>query len=235
MLPTNPSPKNGGLLAVKMLYPFCCWKKHNLVMTVCSQDWWSEQRWHDIMRTCWSMTSQEYIRCFYRCTDVYPPPLSPSRTLALPDAFLLSNMASLYGTPRVWRVCQIPRCVFLELESGCSPSRACVACSVLLCAFDSTPQKCSAPQYVDHVMTWVEDQINKEDIFPTTPGKTKALIEKTCGFGLLFRKKTECSRVCWRTQTDQKHLGHDDKWCRTGTRSSDNDFCPVDRFYEIHK
>ncbi|CAM9572252.1 unnamed protein product, partial [Hapterophycus canaliculatus] len=32
-----------------------------------------------------------------------------------------------------------------------------------------TPQKCSAPQYVDHVMTWVEDQINKEDIFPTTP------------------------------------------------------------------
>lgn len=36
-----------------------------------------------------------------------------------------------------------------------------------------TPQKCSAPQYVDHVMTWVEDQINKEDIFPTTPGKHK--------------------------------------------------------------
>lgn len=33
-----------------------------------------------------------------------------------------------------------------------------------------TPQKCSAPQYVDHVMTWVEDQINREDIFPTTPG-----------------------------------------------------------------
>ena len=33
------------------------------------------------------------------------------------------------------------------------------------------PQKCSAPQYVDHVMTWVEDQINKEDIFPTTPGE----------------------------------------------------------------
>eukprot|EP00904_Undaria_pinnatifida_P004442 jgi/Undpi1/1399/HiC_scaffold_11.g04791.m1 len=30
---------------------------------------------------------------------------------------------------------------------------------------------CSAPQYVDHVMTWVEDQINKEDIFPTTPGE----------------------------------------------------------------
>ncbi|CAM9276902.1 unnamed protein product [Ectocarpus sp. 6 AP-2014] len=34
------------------------------------------------------------------------------------------------------------------------------------------PQKCSAPQYVDHVMTWVEDQINKEDIFPTTPDAT---------------------------------------------------------------
>ena len=26
------------------------------------------------------------------------------------------------------------------------------------------PQKCSAPQYVDHVMTWVEDQINNEAV-----------------------------------------------------------------------
>ena len=30
-----------------------------------------------------------------------------------------------------------------------------------------TPQKCSAPQYVDHVMTWVEDTINKEEVFPS--------------------------------------------------------------------
>jgi Mob1/phocein family len=28
----------------------------------------------------------------------------------------------------------------------------------------ATPQKCSAPQYVDYVMTWVEDQINKEEV-----------------------------------------------------------------------
>jgi hypothetical protein len=27
-----------------------------------------------------------------------------------------------------------------------------------------TPQKCSAPQYVDYVMTWVEDQINNEEV-----------------------------------------------------------------------
>eukprot|EP00611_Tribonema_gayanum_P018310 TRINITY_DN31401_c0_g1_i1.p1 TRINITY_DN31401_c0_g1~~TRINITY_DN31401_c0_g1_i1.p1 ORF type:complete len:242 (-),score=85.55 TRINITY_DN31401_c0_g1_i1:84-782(-) len=31
-----------------------------------------------------------------------------------------------------------------------------------------TPQKCSAPQYVDFVMTWVENQINNEEIFPTS-------------------------------------------------------------------
>ncbi|CAM9835603.1 unnamed protein product [Chrysoparadoxa australica] len=31
-----------------------------------------------------------------------------------------------------------------------------------------TPQKCSAPQYVDYVMTWVEDQINKDELFPTS-------------------------------------------------------------------
>ncbi|KAG5182715.1 hypothetcal protein [Tribonema minus] len=30
------------------------------------------------------------------------------------------------------------------------------------------PQKCSAPQYVDFVMAWVEDQINNEGIFPTS-------------------------------------------------------------------
>mmetsp|Transcript_14088 Transcript_14088/g.20827 ORF Transcript_14088/g.20827 Transcript_14088/m.20827 type:complete len:237 (+) Transcript_14088:45-755(+) len=29
-----------------------------------------------------------------------------------------------------------------------------------------TPQKCSAPQYVEYVMSWVEDQINKEEVFP---------------------------------------------------------------------
>jgi MOB kinase activator 1 len=31
---------------------------------------------------------------------------------------------------------------------------------------DSKPMKCSSPDYVDYVMTWVEDQINNEEIFP---------------------------------------------------------------------
>jgi len=31
---------------------------------------------------------------------------------------------------------------------------------------DSKPMRCSSPDYVDFVMTWVEDQINNEDIFP---------------------------------------------------------------------
>ena len=28
------------------------------------------------------------------------------------------------------------------------------------------PIRCSSPEYVDYVMTWVEDQINNEDVFP---------------------------------------------------------------------
>lgn len=31
---------------------------------------------------------------------------------------------------------------------------------------DAKPIKCSSPEYVDYVMTWVDDQINNEDIFP---------------------------------------------------------------------
>lgn len=30
------------------------------------------------------------------------------------------------------------------------------------------PIRCSGPEYVDYVMTWVEDQINDESIFPTS-------------------------------------------------------------------
>ena len=29
---------------------------------------------------------------------------------------------------------------------------------------------CSAPKYTDYLMTWVENQIDCEDIFPKTPG-----------------------------------------------------------------
>lgn len=31
---------------------------------------------------------------------------------------------------------------------------------------ESRPIKCSSPDYVDYVMTWVEDQINNEELFP---------------------------------------------------------------------
>ena len=31
-----------------------------------------------------------------------------------------------------------------------------------------TPIKCSGPEYVDYVLTWVEGQMNNEKIFPTT-------------------------------------------------------------------
>ena len=31
-----------------------------------------------------------------------------------------------------------------------------------------TPLRCSGPEYVDYVMTWVEDQINDEAIFPSS-------------------------------------------------------------------
>jgi hypothetical protein len=38
-----------------------------------------------------------------------------------------------------------------------------------------TPIRCSAPQYIDYVMTWVEEQINNEAIFPSTPGILSAM------------------------------------------------------------
>jgi hypothetical protein len=33
-----------------------------------------------------------------------------------------------------------------------------------------TPLRCSGPEYVDYVMTWVEEQINNDDIFPSSSG-----------------------------------------------------------------
>ncbi|CAM9343109.1 unnamed protein product, partial [Ectocarpus fasciculatus] len=32
-----------------------------------------------------------------------------------------------------------------------------------------TPIRCSAPQYIDYVMTWVEEHINNEAVFPSSP------------------------------------------------------------------
>jgi MOB kinase activator 1 len=34
-----------------------------------------------------------------------------------------------------------------------------------------TPVRCSGPEYVDYVMTWVEEQINNDDIFPGSADK----------------------------------------------------------------
>ena len=31
-----------------------------------------------------------------------------------------------------------------------------------------TPIRCSSTEYVDYVMTWIEEQINNEQIFPTS-------------------------------------------------------------------
>ena len=33
------------------------------------------------------------------------------------------------------------------------------------------PIKCSAPKYIDYLMTWVQDQIDDESLFPSKIGK----------------------------------------------------------------
>ena len=34
------------------------------------------------------------------------------------------------------------------------------------------PVACSGPQYIDYVMTWVEEIINSDATFPSTPGES---------------------------------------------------------------
>lgn len=36
------------------------------------------------------------------------------------------------------------------------------------------PIKCSAPKYVDYLMTWVQDQLDDETIFPSKIGKEQS-------------------------------------------------------------
>ncbi len=38
---------------------------------------------------------------------------------------------------------------------------------------NSKPQKLSAPQYIDRLMVWIEDQLNNQSIFPTDVGTFK--------------------------------------------------------------
>lgn len=33
------------------------------------------------------------------------------------------------------------------------------------------PIKCSAPQYIDYLMTWVQDQLDDETLFPSKIGE----------------------------------------------------------------
>ena len=35
------------------------------------------------------------------------------------------------------------------------------------------PIKCSAPKYIDYLMTWVQDQLDDENLFPSKIGKLK--------------------------------------------------------------
>lgn len=42
-----------------------------------------------------------------------------------------------------------------------------------------TPIKCSSTEYVEYVMTWVEDQINNESLFPSSSG-TFCVVGKLC-------------------------------------------------------
>lgn len=37
------------------------------------------------------------------------------------------------------------------------------------------PIKCSAPKYIDYLMTWVQDQLDEETLFPSKIGEFKTL------------------------------------------------------------
>ena len=47
------------------------------------------------------------------------------------------------------------------------------------------PIKCSAPKYIDYLMTWVQDQLDDEALFPSKIGKCH---KKICLVFLFFRK-----------------------------------------------
>lgn len=37
------------------------------------------------------------------------------------------------------------------------------------------PIKCSAPKYIDYLMTWVQDQLDDETLFPSKIGMSNAI------------------------------------------------------------
>lgn len=46
------------------------------------------------------------------------------------------------------------------------------------------PIKCSAPKYIDYLMTWVQEQLDDENIFPSKIGMPLAITEHTLGLHL---------------------------------------------------
>lgn len=38
------------------------------------------------------------------------------------------------------------------------------------------PIKCSAPKYIDYLMTWVQDQLDDETLFPSKIGRSQSLV-----------------------------------------------------------
>lgn len=38
------------------------------------------------------------------------------------------------------------------------------------------PIKCSAPKYIDYLMTWVQDQLDDETLFPSKIGQLRCLV-----------------------------------------------------------
>ena len=39
------------------------------------------------------------------------------------------------------------------------------------------PIKCSAPKYIDYLMTWVQEQVDDENLFPSKIGKTSVHVQ----------------------------------------------------------
>jgi len=58
--------------------------------------------------------------------------------------------------------------------------------------------KCSSTQYVEYVMSWIEEQINNEAIFPTTSGKAIS-IHFSKYFALTYEvvKNLHFQRIIW--------------------------------------
>lgn len=43
------------------------------------------------------------------------------------------------------------------------------------------PIKCSAPKYIDYLMTWVQDQLDDETLFPSKIGKRRVSLSAPSG------------------------------------------------------